>query len=66
MENIRTEGLNIKYPENLDKYKNRRIVLLDSGGLETPVLNDNGEDEKDAFKERSREKLITELFLKII
>ena len=61
--NIRTEGLSIKYPENLDKYENRRIVLLDSAGLETPVLNDNGEDEKDVFKEKSREKLITELFL---
>ena len=61
--NIRTEGLSIKYPENLDKYENRRIVLLDSAGLETPVLKDNGEDEKDVFKEKSREKLITELFL---
>ena len=61
--NIRTEGLSIKYPENLDKYENRRIVLLDSAGLETPVLNDNDEEEKDIFKEKSREKLITELFL---
>ena len=61
--NIRTEGLSIKYPENLDKYENRRIVLLDSAGLETPVLNDNDEEEKNIFKEKSREKLITELFL---
>ena len=59
---IRTEGLSIKYPENLDKYENRRIVLLDSAGLETPVLND-GDEEKNVFKEKSREKLITELFL---
>ena len=59
---IRTEGLSIKYPENLDKYENRRIVLLDSAGLETPVLND-GDEEKNLFKEKSREKLITELFL---
>ena len=84
---ITTEGLSIKYPE-LDLYKNRRIALLDSAGLETPVLRDQQEqivktkdnskeenmeletphsEEKvpveNAFKEKSREKLITELFL---
>ena len=37
---IRTEGLSVKYPE-LDTYKDRKIVLLDSAGLETPVLNEN-------------------------
>ena len=35
---IRTEGLSIKYPE-LEKFKDRKIALLDSAGLETPVLN---------------------------
>ena len=60
--NIRTEGLSIKYPE-LDKFQNRRIVLLDSAGLETPVLNEDDKDEKNLFREKSREKLITELFL---
>ena len=89
---IRTEGLSIKYPE-LDLYKDRKIALLDSAGLETPVLKENnnleeGEEndekkeeitktgneienkknieeknEKELFKEKSREKLITELFL---
>ena len=68
---IRTEGLSIKYPV-LDKYKNRKIVLLDSAGLETPVLkNENkpakiSEDEikeKEHFKEKCREKIYTELFL---
>ena len=34
---IRTEGLSIKYPEIKDN-PNRKIVLLDSAGLETPVL----------------------------
>ena len=74
---IRTEGLSIKYPD-LKEYQNRNIVLLDSAGLETPVLideneniqkgktknitNDNKEMEK-IFREKSREKLITELFL---
>ena len=69
---IRTEGLSIKYPELDKSFKNRRIALLDSAGLETPVLKfDNKETEnenttmteKDLFKEKSREKLITELFL---
>ena len=86
---IRTEGLSIKYPE-LEKYTGRKIVLLDSAGLETPVLKDNeyeiiknendnsndysiidngnqsqnlNKDLKEYFKEKSREKLITELFL---
>ena len=80
---IKTEGLSIKYPD-LEKYKNRKIALLDSAGLETPVVktnNDNyafNEKEKkeqniniekqernrsEYFKEKSREKLITELFL---
>ena len=34
---IKTEGLSIKYPE-LKLYENRKIALLDSAGLETPVL----------------------------
>ena len=88
---IRTEGLSIKYPD-LTEYQNRKIVLLDSAVLETPVLIDeqkinnentvqtinkannnentiqpiidttNKEMEK-TFREKSREKLITELFL---
>ena len=69
---IRTEGLSIKYPD-LEGYENRKIVLLDSAGLETPLLKDGKEvtsidekeekKEKEIFREKSREKLITELFL---
>ena len=76
---IRTEGLSIKYPD-LDIFKDRKIALLDSAGLETPVLredekklkeelNQNNENEnnkineKELFREKSRDKLITELFL---
>ena len=78
---IKTEGLSIKYPD-FRNYPDRRIVLLDSAGLETPVLISNDEnretlvqgnkqqnsnnDEKagnDLFKEKSKEKIITELFL---
>ena len=64
---VKTEGLSIKYPE-LKGNQNRRIVLLDSAGLETPVLdsgNNNleGKDKNEIFKEKCRDKLITELFL---
>ena len=62
---IRTEGLSIKYPK-LEGFENRKIVLLDSAGLETPVLQleKTVTDKKNEFfKEKSREKLITELFL---
>ena len=63
---IKTEGLSIKYPD-LTQYTERKIVLLDSAGLETPVLISDPNLEKDKknelFKDKSREKLITELFL---
>ena len=65
---IRTEGLSIKYPD-LKLFNNRRIALLDSAGLESPLLNLNNQnnvaDDKinELFREKSREKLITELFL---
>ena len=63
---ISTEGLSIKYPD-LEGYEYRKIVLLDSAGLETPVIKEtkenNNVNEKELFKEKSREKLITELFL---
>ena len=42
---IKTEGLSIKYPD-LKKYINRKIVLLGSAGLETPVLKNLDDDEK--------------------
>ena len=43
---IQTEGLSIKYPE-LKEYKGRQLILLDSAGLQTPVLRkDNNEKEK--------------------
>ena len=69
---IKTEGLSIKYPD-LKLKDNRKIVLLDSAGLETPVLISDVEsmkkeeneikDRNELFKEKSRAKLITELFL---
>ena len=84
---IRTEGLSIKYPE-LERFKDRNIALLDSAGLETPVLREKDDNKKTIkkstqetkkestqetnkeelnkellFREKSREKIITELFL---
>ena len=80
---IKTEGLSIKYPDLRD-FPNRKIVLLDSAGLETPVLLTNKNNNKmitnqnnyyengnkieeennvNIFKEKSKEKIITELFL---
>ena len=34
---IQSKGLSFKYPE-LENYKGRQLILLDSAGLETPVL----------------------------
>ena len=62
---IKTEGLSIKYPDP-SVFKNKTIALLDSAGLETPVLVsplDSEKDKNELFREKSREKLITELFL---
>jgi len=41
---LKTQGLSIKFPE-LIKYPNKKIVLLDSAGLETPVLLEKEEIE---------------------
>ena len=46
---IKTEGLSIKYPD-LKEYKNRKIVLLDSAGLETPVTRKNNKNMNDKEK----------------
>ena len=62
---IKTERLSIKYSD-FKIFSNGTIVLLESAGLETPVLVSDLESEKDnneLFREKSREKLITELFL---
>ena len=44
---IETKGLSIKYPE-LEGFKGRQLILLDSAGLETPVLikNNNIQEEE--------------------
>ena len=63
--NIRTKGLSVKYPE-MNSFKDRKIAFLDSAPLDTPVLNTEYTEryaEKEIFKEKLRERLITELFL---
>ena len=63
--NIKTEGLSIKYPE-LEKYKNRKIVLLDSEGFEAPFLlkKDTILDKNYIMlKELIKDKIITQYFL---
>ena len=52
--NIRTEGLSIKYPE-LNEYKNRKIALLDSCGLESPILIEDSFKGKDINEEKKGE-----------
>ena len=72
---IKTKGLSIKFPD-LENYKNRNIILLDSAGQETPVLNTeklnesklssiekNEQKQQERLTEKSRDKLLTEFFL---
>ena len=56
---IRTEGLSVKYPEIKDN-PNRKIVLLDSAGLETPVLVNEIEDLKKEEFENTKKSNISE------
>ena len=74
---ISTKGLSIKYPDLEKGYKNRKFILLDSAGLENPILvneNENDEDnekniaknykeEIDQFRLKARDILVTESFL---
>ena len=54
---IKTEGLSIKYPD-LTLFKVRKIALLDSAGLETPVLIiDEKEKDKDKKMKYSKKNL---------
>ena len=61
--NIQTDGLSIIYPYT-EYNKNRHIIILDSTGLEKPLLNDNIKQEKeninleennDLFEEKEKE-----------
>jgi len=58
---IRTEGLSIKYPELNESFKDRRIVLLDSAGLETPVLKDESDNRANKIDTEKKKKEIKEM-----
>jgi len=63
---IQTKGLSVKYPE-LENYKGRQLILLDSAGLETPVLKKiniesqknekENENQIDEFQEKNEDEL---------
>ena len=49
---IQTKGLSVKYPK-LEGYSQRQIILLDSAGLETPVLKNLNVDQEKNKKENN-------------
>lgn len=51
---IKTKGLSIKFPD-LEKFKNKNIILLDSAGQETPVLN-NKKNNNNSFVQEELKK----------
>lgn len=64
---IKTEGLSLLYPK---QGKMNNIVLLDSAGFETPLLNSHFQDKTEKTKiddntisEIAKDKIFTELFL---
>ena len=52
---INTKGLSIKYPHLAEGHENRKYILLDSAGLETPILNDDLEEKEYEEKEKEYE-----------
>lgn len=66
---IKTEGLSIKYPNEDDIKNNRNFILLDTAGIEKPLLNNEkkiiniNKIEINEIEDLVKEKLLTELFL---
>jgi len=68
---INTKGISVKYPDLKDENDLRKYILLDSAGLEAPILKSENEkensnnlkEEKEHFKLKARDILITESFL---
>ena len=52
-ESISTEGLSIKYPDTII-FKNRNFILLDSAGLENPVMEDFNQNDNIEKKENKQ------------
>jgi hypothetical protein len=74
---INTKGITVKYPK-LENTSNRKYILVDSAGFESPILsydddddiykfekiNENEEDKQQKlFREKAKDVLITESFL---
>ena len=60
---IDTEGLSVKYPA-LNGSQGNNLILLDTAGIELPVLTKNDKIENlEEFQENIRDKKMTELFL---
>ena len=61
---IKTKGLSIKFPE-LEKYPNKKIALLDSAGLETPVLLEKNatENQNEVYSNENINKNLQKKFL---
>ena len=53
---INTKGLSIKYPDLSEEYKDRKYIILDSAGLETPVLNNLLQEEENDKEEEEEKK----------
>ena len=66
---IKTEGLSIKYPNDEDIKNNRNYIILDSEGIEKPLLNkkvnilDYNQIELNEIDNMTKEKLLIELFI---
>ena len=48
---ISTKGLSIKYPDLGDGHEHRKYILMDSAGLENPILTDENEEGEEEERE---------------
>ena len=53
---INTKGLSIKFPDLSGEYKDRKYIILDSAGLETPILNHHLQEEENGKEEEGEKK----------
>ena len=54
---LKTQGLSIKFPD-LKKFPNKKLALLDSAGLETPVLLEKESKNEENGKKKNDNKNI--------
>ena len=73
---MRTKGLSIKYLELQEEHPYRKFILLNTAGLENPILTEENEEEVpledknyegiNKFKIKARDILTAENFLQIL